>query len=410
MPELFGSFNVIRTPLLAVVCVLAVLSGCNKSKPLAPSAIGDLPVGSFGRGWTARLPLNAKETIRDLHLRGDTVFAVTTANRSFLLARTGGQITQLHTVKASGPIRGPVVLKDRIVYPVSTTLEQFDLNGKPIPHLDLEAAIRSNAVGEGEAIYLGVDSPRGGRLMSIDPSRTYTPARWELLTFGGISSRPATFQSIVYAASEDGLIYAVNESRAAVWPLRNGVYRTGGKVTADVIADDFGVYVASYDTKLICLNRSTGKMKWQYFAGVALAATPAVTAETVYQFVPGQGVVAINKLEGEYSRAPLWTAPGTTHFLGEDATYAYLRTRDNYIVAVERTTGVSKFRSESAYDVFAANTTKDGVIYAARQDGTVFAINVIAKPGQVGQRAGINGFQPIAVALVVHGPMWSSKN
>ena len=41
-----------------------------------------------------------------------------------------------------------------------------------------------------------------------------------------------------------------------------------GHPVTDLKADDFGVYVAATDTKLYCLDRATGKIKWQYFARI----------------------------------------------------------------------------------------------------------------------------------------------
>jgi outer membrane protein assembly factor BamB len=387
---------VIRQPLICLLGLLLLAGGCANKDQQSTGGFGELPSGSFKADWTARLELGARERVKEIHLRGDSVFVYTTANNSYMLSRSGGHVQAIHRVGGQSNIEAPVILQDRILYPTNTGLAQFDLKGKRLEPIELGVSLRGGADGTGKLVYVGTDHPNGGRLVCIDLDRVYSPAKWELLTIAGVSSTPTVYQSIVYFASEDGLVYAVNENRAAVWGLPGGVYRTGGKITADVVADDFGVYIASFDTKLVALHRSTGKLRWQYFAGVPLATTPAVTRDRVYQFVPGKGIICINKLEGEYTREPVWTVSATTQLLGEDDSAAYLRTRDNHVIAIDRKTGQPKFRSESRFDAFATNT-RDGKIFVATRDGTIQALSAVKTPGEVGHRAALD--TPAELAL-----------
>jgi outer membrane protein assembly factor BamB len=184
-----------------------------------------------------------------------------------------------------------------------------------------------------------------------------------------------------------------------VWALPDGVFKTQGKFVSDIYADDFGVYAASTDTKLYCLDRVTGKIKWQYFAGVALKQAPVVTAVNVYQFVPGQGIVAIDKTNySSIDRTARWAARDAVQVLSEDAADVYLRRRDNRLMAVDKVTGEVRYVSKSgSYSVFATNTS-DAMIYAAKPSGEVVQIKPVNAAGEVGRVVMDPRAQPVASA------------
>src|SRR5262249_32211068 len=156
---------------------------------------------------------------------------------------------------------------------------------------------------------------------------------------------PAIQQGIVYAADDRGNVYAVNsDTRAPVWALKQegreeGVFGTDGPVRADVKADETGGYVASMDSKLYCIGRTNGRMNWRFCAGSPLTSSPAVTATSVYQYVQGQGIVAIDKAQGDPIRKPKWAVPEAVQFLAEDDKYVYLERGDHAIIGADKASG-----------------------------------------------------------------------
>jgi hypothetical protein len=300
----------------------------------------------------------------------------------------------------------PVVLKNRIVYPTTTYLEVFDFEGRYVPHPmrpsdELEGpfsqsvnfVIRSDAIGAGRLLFMGGDFPGSGRAVEVDMDRPYIPAIWTLMTPGaGVSAAPALVKDIVYIASENGQVAAVQtETRAPLWTLPNGVFGTYGGVLANLAVDPSGLYVASTDTKLYCLAASSGKVKWQYFAGNPLRDGPVVTKDLVYQHVPGTGVAALDKNEpvsaqsATYNRNPRWVAADAVQFLAEDDQYAYLRRSGNAVIAVDKKTGQTKFQSQRQDLVSFATNTKDNMIYAATSGGRVMAVKPVLQAGAVGE-------------------------
>jgi outer membrane protein assembly factor BamB len=371
--------------------MLAPSAGCrsNRNDPHAAGANGpmprEIPANAFVAQWKAPLELGRGNEINHLYLRGETLFVYTQSNRVYALSAAGGQILWAATV--SDPrerLQPPLVIKDLTIIPTSSTLELFQ-RGKKLRTIKLNFAVRSPAAGEGDFIYIGLDSANGGRLAKLDITRSYGNTVWELLTRGGISAAPVLLEKLVYAASEDGMVHAVTEERNAAWGLANSAFTTGATINADLKVDEFGVYVACGDSKLYCLDRSTGKIKWQYYGGSPLVSTPAVTADSVYQAVPGAGVAAVDKTQGQFNRAARWVVPNTIQFLADDGTNVYLRRRDGSIIAVDKKTGAAKGRSNRSDLVQFVTNTKTPLIYCAARDGTVICARPVLKPGVVGE-------------------------
>jgi outer membrane protein assembly factor BamB len=374
------------------MCLLAGLAlfigpGCagNKNAGKGLSDIVPIPAGSFSRQWRAMLKLQSDPADR-IYVRGDTIFLYSRDNVVYALNRTGGDLKFIDEVPVSGGVlRPPVIMGTAIVYPSGSTIEIHNERGNPIKTIPLEKPTRSGAVAIGENLYLGLDHTGGTSVLaSLNVNRQFHWTNWELMAFGAMTPTPAAFDKVIFYGSEDGDLGAVNENRAAVWGLPGGVFKTQGDFLSDIKADDFGVYAANTDTKLYCLDRATGKIKWQFYGGVPLKNSPVITPSTVYQFVPGQGIVAIDKIKGTFDRQPKWTVKDAVQVLSEDAGNVYLRADDNRILAADRDTGEIRFTSKSRkYTVFATNLA-DSMIYAATKDGEVVQIQPITRAGAVG--------------------------
>ena len=422
-------------PRAAAVCaclaLLAVAGGCGGKKRQAAEKAEALPLQSFARQWATDLQLK-RDTLASLHVREGAIFAYTRQGRVAALGRDTGSIQYWVTVKGgANRLHPPIVMDQRlafrrsisapkykeaerwevieavpVVFPAVTTLEIYDRNrGDFVSSVDLKAAIRSDAVGANGVVFLGGAYKGGARGAALDITQPYVAVKWEVMfPQGSISAAPALRGDTVYFAGENGSVIAVSTAdRRAVWPLRGGEFQTGGAVVADLAVDDEALYVASTDTKLYALNNKTGKIRWQYYAGAALRSSPAVTSDTVYQFVPGIGLAALSKTQGAFDRRPSWVAEDCTQFLAQDERNAYLRRRDGAVVARDKKTGEVKFTSRRRNAVFATNTSKeDGVVYAATKQGRVLAIKPVLKPGVVGEVVRMEeqtiGAEPVALA------------
>jgi outer membrane protein assembly factor BamB len=364
---------------------LIVLCGCARER-VETTGIGEVAGQGFVAEWRAELPLPAGQRVKSISERGGKVFVQTTHNLFYTLSAAGGGVEGVS--QASGPtdvVGTPVQVKDNVLFPTTTALRMFSRSGQFLREVKLPRATRGGIAVEGDFAYLGLDYPDGARLAAIDLARAFGNVRWELLTGGGIAGRPAVYRNAIFVATTEGRVFAVDDSRSPIWPLAGGFFNARGPVLADLVVDADGLYVAVADSKLYCLDRATGRIKWQYYAGSALRKPPVATDNAVFVHVPGQGVAKIEKSGEPVFRQPAWIVPGTQQFLSHDDRFVYLRTVDNGIVAVDRATGRQQFRARRS-DLVAFHSNPAGpMIYAANATGTVLCIRPVTEPGVFGE-------------------------
>lgn len=372
-----------RRQFLIPAVLILLATGCTASRP---SAAGPTMVSgqAFVKEWEANLSVGT-DYIKSLHVHDKSVIAYTQGNRGYWLSATGGQLLGSNPITRPGhTVHPPVVLADYTVIPTSISLETFDKTGKRLDTFIMPTAIQSPAAGSGSSVYLGVSHPGSGRLGRFDVGNRVNVG-WEMYTSDGVVAAPAVYNETIFAGGLDGRVWAVTSNRLPIWSLPNNAFETNGPITADLVADDHGLYVASHDKRLYCLDRNSGKIKWMYFGEYPLTDAPVATSTQVFQLVPNVGLVAINKAEGKHAREPMWIQPIAQQVLAADDSYVYVRSGRGAVMALDKTTGEPVFQSTRGdLDVFATNV-KGSIIYAATRHGTILAIKPILKPGTVGE-------------------------
>ena len=375
-----------------LLCAAGLVAGCQQ--PVITKPV-ELPAGSFTRKWIADLAIRG-DAAESVYIRDEFLIVYTEDDMAYVMDRESGVLKWAKKVSNGGvALRPPVVLKDYIIFPTISSLEVYDRQGKNHRSEPSKGmALRSGCAGEGTHLYYGSDDANGGRVVSVDLSGSrYQSASTDetLQTRSGISSTPAVHQGLLYAADDVGGVYGITSAKfKQIWGIRHegreaGVFGTNGRVIADLKVDDYGLYVASMDTKLYCISRTEGRIRWQYFSGVPLTHTPIITPTTVYQLVDTVGLVAIDKAKGPINRAPKWTHKTAQSFLAEDEKYIYLMDADHSIVACDKSTGESKFKSKRRDFVNFAIGSKNNVIYGVTRDGKVMAIVPVHKAGSFGE-------------------------
>ena len=389
-----------KTLLSCMIVSAALLGGCHSGAGDSSTAtstvhdIGVMPSQSFRQHWYRDLRLKSGERTKALFLRGDQLFVQTTHNRFYSMDRRSGDVQYISEVASPATdVKPPLMLKDHVVYAAGRKLQFYDNQGRLDRTLTMETPFRSALAGSDSMIYAGVDHEGAGRLIAIDPTFNHNPIRWQLDTGGGVYGAPVrggVNQSLLFAGGIDGKVYGVSADRLAVWPSLPGrTFETAGPIFADLKTSGNDLLVASGDSKLYCLDVRTGRIRWTYFAGVPLYQGPEVTAGFVYIFVPGKGICAISRAEGLMDRAAAWAVADAEQFLAEDDKYAYLKSTENRIVAVEKATGQVKFSSRrtdlATYVSNPANDPKGATLYASTKRGLIMAIVPVLRPGVVGE-------------------------
>lgn len=382
--------------LASSLALAGVAAGCADQAPPVDTKPQPLAVQSFARQWATELKLTGDKPITRIYDRGDYVFGYTDSDLVHVLRRdTGVQVRTDEVQGATYRLRAPVVLKETVTYPTTTNLQVFQHNGVKVRTIELNGAIRADAVGEANSIYAAVDAPHGGgRIKKIDLFNRLDLPAWELQAYaGGFPGAPAVSGGVLYAAQESGRVYAVAvENREPIWPMEDLLtFDSRASVVADLKADDAGVYVPTFEGKLYCLNRINGQVKWQYFGSGPLETSPIITNDSVYQLDPNRGWVAINKVEDvelkqpQYNRGHRWANKDVKQILAQDDKNTFVLLKDNTIAALDKKTGERKFTAKRKDFVAFSTNTRDGTIFAADRTGRVMAIRAVYLPGEIGE-------------------------
>jgi outer membrane protein assembly factor BamB len=374
----------------AIGLFFLLMNGCvPKDLTPADSEPKALNVNTFTRQWSSPVGMSNGKITR-VFARENFVFAYTDTGVVYLLDRNDGHTIAINDIqkaaRAGGRLHAPVLLRDAIVYPTSTTLEVYNLDGSFNRSKTLHYSVRSGAVGSGHYLFYGADFTNGGRLVEVDLDSRLDHRQELMFPHASVSSKPVLMGDTVYCAAENGDVVAVStDSFTAMWSLPNGTFHTYGAIVTDLGYDDTNLYIASTDQKLVCIDRRNAKVKWQHIASMPLRDSPAVTKDMIFQFVPDVGLVAISKDTGDFNRQPKWRAPQVTQFLAIDDHYVYGRRTDNAIVAMDKNSGQIMFTSARPdYTAFAPNPTGN-IIYAATSHGRVMAVKPVLAPGGVGE-------------------------
>ena len=100
---------------------------------------------------------------------------------------------------------------------------------------------------------------------------------------GGFYSSPAIAFGRVYAARDDGTVFAFDLRDGRVdwsFPTHNFVY--GSPAVARVPGTPPSVYIGSYDEHFYALDARSGKQRWRFDVGGAVPGTATVIGHTVY--------------------------------------------------------------------------------------------------------------------------------
>jgi outer membrane protein assembly factor BamB len=403
--------------------LFAALSGCT-THPAMQVTLLDKP--AFAATWHAQAELGKGESVNGIYLVGDMIHLITDQNSDYAYKADTGELLYYNPVcPPDQTIKGgPALLPDdSVAIAYNRALAIYNNRGRLQRTIDVGFAITSPPTVQKGIIYVGIDES-GGRFAAVDPQKQYNPMKWDVLTFGTVDGKPGIYtpppdqggQDQIFVGAEDGGVRAITDqgdSATPNWPvLKENIFATRGKIRSGVQVDSYGVYFAATDGVVYCVDRDTGKLKWRYFSGGNLQTAPQVTANTVYQYVPGTGIVAIDKVsmlelnlpeqrstdENPFHTAR-WTVPNATRFLSEDDKYSYLLSTNNTILAVDKQTGAQAFESQRKDLAVFTTSTDSPLIYAATSDGIVLAIKPMPVTGSFGQMV-MNIRRPVAGAAL----------
>jgi outer membrane protein assembly factor BamB len=210
----------------------------------------------------------------------------------------------------------------------------------------------------------------------------------------------------------------------AIW-----TFKTGGPIIGSPAIRDGVVYVASLDTNLYAIDQETGKEKWKFKSRMPIASTPTIADGTLY-FVSSTGsLAAIDVANGqpkwvfaaEHEKkfeakglhgypSPAQTIPDAWDiFISSPAVASgkiFFGSGDGNVYAVDQKSGLLQWKVATKDVVHASPAVANNTVYVGSWDSALYAID--AESGQLkwtfeaGQDPAIHnqvGFQSSAAVL-----------
>jgi len=181
------------------------------------------------------------------------------------------------------------------------------------------------------------------------------------------------------------------------------VFRTGGPVVTSPAVVDGVVYIASHDGHVYAIDQETGAEKWKFKSRMPIASSPAVEGGTLY-FVSSTGALAALDVA---TGTPKWVLPTEYErkfeaknlhgyqpaaqtipdawdlFTSSPAVVGgkvYFGSGDGGVYAVDAVTGVLQWKFATGDVVHASPAVAGGVVYIGSWDSRLYAID--AETGQ----------------------------
>ena len=210
---------------------------------------------------------------------------------------------------------------------------------------------------------------------------------WAQATFHGDNAR-----SGVYASP------APQRLGGAAWTFKTG----GPIVTSPVIAGGV-VYIASLDGHLHAIDQDSGAEKWKFKSRLPIASSPAVDGGTIYFVSSAGSIAALDAATGtpkwvfaiEYERrfeaknlhglpSAAQTIPDAWDIFTSSPAVArgkvYFGSGDGNVYAVDAATGVLQWKFPTGDVVHASPAVVDGMVYIGSWDSRLYALD--AETGQ----------------------------
>lgn len=149
--------------------------------------------------------------------------------------------------------------------------------------------IRSSPFVTSDGIYIGGES---GEFFKLD---FRGEIKWRFRAKRAIISSPVESQGVVYFASLDSNLYALDANSGwVIWRFRLGK----GSISSPCVSDKY-VYVGSADGNIYCLDARSGREVWRFGTQHQVSSSPVLYKDSVYCGSADGNVYCVDQLSGK---------------------------------------------------------------------------------------------------------------
>jgi eukaryotic-like serine/threonine-protein kinase len=258
----------------------------------------------------------------------------------------------------------------------------------------IHAFAQGNPMFRGDPVHSGIYAGAG--------VPEFHGIRWSFHTKGEVVSSPAVVGGVVYVGSNDGNLYAIDESSGKLrWK-----FETGSAIPSSPAVAAGIVYFASYDGNFYAVDAVTGKLRWKFadpgerrYSGTHLhgmlpAGEVMPDPFDVYLSSPvaGNGLVYFGSGDGNVYAINAKSGALQWKFHTGDVVHAspaiaqgklYIGSWDSYFYALDAATGKQIWRFKTGEDpkihnqvgIQSSATIAGGVVYFGCRDSNLYALD-----------------------------------
>jgi len=321
--------------------------------------------------WENELPIKKSETLEQLLILGDCVYAISNRNYMVSLNKENGNMIFGGIVAPDGlPVAGLKLYGDELISIVGTKLIEIDpKSGDQLKTADVGFAIACPAARNSSFFYLSGTDKRLHTLRAEDKVQIFEVAAENEAMITSIIAHDI---SVIFATDAGNVISITPDRPKKLWQ-----FDAAGGIAGPIVRDGTSLFFASKDTNVYRVDMIGLPLKrqlvWKYQTAGVLDREPRVTQTVVYQYVPGKGVTAIDKNNGTL----MWSVPGGIDLLSESKSRAYVITKNSTLVAMDNLS-TKKLYSVNFAEVsrHTANIT-DSKIYIADERGRIACLQPV---------------------------------
>ncbi len=321
--------------------------------------------------WENELPIKKSETLEQLFILGNSIYAISNRNYMVSLNKENGDIIFRGIVAPEGlPVAGLKLYEDELISIVGTKLIEIDpKSGDQLKTADVGFAIACPAARNSSFFYLSGTDKRLHTLRAEDKVQIFEVAAENESMITSIIAHDI---SVIFGTDAGNVISITPDRPRKLWQ-----FDAAGGIAGPIVRDGMSLFFASKDTNVYRVDMVGLPLKrqlvWKYQTAGVLDREPRVTQTVVYQYVPGKGLTAIDKNNGTL----MWSVPGGVDLLSESKGRAYVITKNRTLVAMDN------FSTKKLYSVNFAEVSRhtanitDSKIYIADERGRIACLQPI---------------------------------
>jgi len=320
--------------------------------------------------WQTDLLFDKGEHLRELHILGNRIYALSNHNYIVSLDRVKGNVIFERSFGAVGlRIIGLELYNDELFSIVGSELVEVNPEfGTDLGSRSLEFGAFCPPARNSSNFYLSGNDGRIHTLRAADKVQIFEAAAGN---DSMITSVIADETFILFGTEAGNVISIRPDGPKLLWQ-----FDAAGGIAGPIIRDGESLFFASKDTNVYRIdmvdNMSGRDFVWKYQTAAMLDRAPRVTPEVVYQHVLYEGIFAINRESGK----AMWSVPGGIDLLVEAAGRAYVIGKGLLVVMDNKKSrrlysvnfaGVSRYASNMA----------DSKIYIANKAGRIACLRPV---------------------------------